>query len=259
MILDKLVEATKERVEREKKEISLSEMKELALQCERPLYSFKEALSKRGLSYILEVKKASPSKGLIDPTFDYLNIAKDYEEIGADAISVLTETDYFKGDIKYLSEIAETVKIPVLRKDFVIDEYMIYQARVNGASAVLLITGILDDDTLKKYIELVHSLKMDALVEARDELQVERALNAGADIIGVNNRDLRDFSVDIHHSIKFRKQVPESVLFVSESGIYERAQTKELEDEHVNAVLIGETLMRASNKKEMLEELKGVH
>lgn len=257
MIIDEIVAKTKIRIAKEKQEISPERMKEMAHQRVNDRPSFYDALSKKELSYILEVKKASPSKGLIAKDFDYVGIAKEYEEIGADAISVLTEPDFFQGSINYLKEISEQVNLPLLRKDFVIDDYMIDQAKVNGASAVLLITGILNDETLKAYLDYAHSLHLDALVEARDATQVKRALNAGANIIGVNNRDLRDFSVDIHNSLRYRDLVPDDVLFVSESGIVRREQTKELEEHHVAAVLIGETMMRSDHKKEELAMLKG--
>lgn len=258
MILDEIVAKTKERVQKEKQVISLEDMKKMAY--ERPIddsFPFQKALAKKGLSYILEVKKASPSKGIIAKNFPYLEIAKQYEEAGADALSVLTEPDFFQGDIKYLNEISKNVSLPLLRKDFIIDEYMIYQAKANKASAILLITGILDDQTLKSYLALTHELGMSALVEARDEKQLKRAIASGAKIIGVNNRDLRDFSVDIHNSLRYMDFIPDDVLFVSESGIKSREQTKECEEKGAAAVLIGETLMRSPDKKEALALLKG--
>jgi indole-3-glycerol phosphate synthase len=257
MIIDDIVKKTKVRIAKEKAETTPDVMKERAHKRGNDRPSFYEALAKKELSYILEVKKASPSKGLIAKDFDYLAIAKEYEAIGADAISVLTEPDFFQGSIDYLRAISEEVNIPLLRKDFVIDDYMIDQAKVSGASAVLLITGILDDDTLKSYLDYAHCLGLDCLVEARDETQVKRAIKAGARIIGVNNRDLRDFSVDIHNSLRYRNLVPDNVLFVSESGIVRREQTKELEDRNVSGVLIGETFMRAADKKKELAILKG--
>ena len=258
MILDDIVAKTKERVAAEKQVISLAEMKALAKA--QPItddFPFYKALSKKGLSYILEVKKASPSKGLIAPDFDYVAIAQNYEAIGADAISVLTEPDFFQGDIRYLKEITQNVSIPVLRKDFIIDEYMIYQAKANGASAILLITGILDDQTLKRYLDVAHQLGLSALVEARDETQVKRALASGAKIIGVNNRDLRDFTVDIHNSLRYMELIPDDVVFVSESGIEKRTQTLACEEKGASAVLIGETFMKAPDQRAMLAALKG--
>ncbi len=260
-ILREIAEKTKERIALEKSKLPLGE---LVSRCstgvglphtEKP--TFYEALARPGMSYICEVKKASPSKGLIAPQFPYLEIAKEYEQAGASAISCLTEPFYFKGADRYLREIAENVNIPVLRKDFVIDEYMIYQAKCLGASAVLLICAILDDARLKAYGQLAKELGLDALVEAHDEGEVERALKADARIVGVNNRDLRTFTVDMNNSIRLRKMAPKQVLFVSESGIKTNADIRLLYENKVDAVLIGETLMRSSNKAKMLEELNG--
>lgn len=219
--------------------------------------SFKEALQAPGMSYICEVKKASPSKGLIAPDFPYLQIAREYEQAGAAAISCLTEPFYFQGADMYLEEIAQAVHIPVLRKDFVVDEYMIYQAKALGASAVLLICAILSDEQLCSYRKLAESLGMDALVEAHDEEEVQRALQAGAEIIGVNNRDLRTFQVDMANSIRLRELAPEHVVFVSESGIRTAEDIRRLREHNIQAVLIGETLMRSADKKEALEMLNG--
>ena len=220
-------------------------------------YRFYRALQKEGMSYICEVKKASPSKGLIAPDFPYVEIAKEYEAAGASAISCLTEPFYFQGSDRYLEEITAAVNIPVLRKDFTVDEYMIYQAKAFGASAVLLICAILDDVQLREYRQLAESLGLDALVEAHDEREVERALEAGARIVGVNNRDLRTFQVDMNNSIRLRNLAPEEVVFVSESGIRTSADIDLLYDNQVDAVLIGETLMRSPDKKAMLETLNG--
>lgn len=220
-------------------------------------FPFKEALSREGINFICEVKKASPSKGVIAEDFPYIDIAKEYEEAGAAAISVLTEPDYFLGRDTYLKEIAETVRIPVLRKDFVVDTYQIYEAKILGASAVLLICTLLDDDTLKAYIDIARGLGLSALVEAHDEEEVLRAVNAGADIIGVNNRDLKTFSVDINNSVRLRALVPSNIIFVSESGIKTADDIKKLRDNGTNAVLIGETLMRAEDKRQVLKELAG--
>lgn len=219
--------------------------------------SFLKALKKEGISYICEVKKASPSKGLIAPDFPYLEIAGEYEAAGASAISCLTEPYYFQGSDRYLEEITSTVKIPVLRKDFTVDEYMIYQARALGAAAVLLICAILDDSQLRGYRQLAESMGMDALVEAHDEKEVERALRCGAKIVGVNNRDLRTFQVDMANSIRLRKLAPRDVVFVSESGIRTSEDIRRLYDNQVDAVLIGETLMRSEDKKAALELLNG--
>lgn len=220
-------------------------------------YPFRERLSAPGISFICEVKKASPSKGLIAENFPYLQIAAEYEEAGAAAISVLTEPDYFMGSDEYLRQIASERNIPVLRKDFTVDEYQIYEAKILGASAVLLICAILDDNELKAFLETAHRLGLSALVEAHDEKEVRRAVAAEAGIIGVNNRDLKTFDVDINNSIKLRELVPDGVVFVSESGIRNKEDVENLRKNGTNAVLIGETLMRADDKKAMLAELAG--
>ena len=256
MILDEIAEKTRIRVAVAKQKISPEEMKQKALTCEiHREFPFEKELRKKGISFICEVKKASPSKGIIAEKFDYRSIAESYEEAGAGAISVLTEPEYFKGSIEYLKEIAEDVKIPLLRKDFTVDEYMIYEAKAAGASIVLLICAILDEETLKHYIEIADSLGLSALVEAHDEEEIQMALRAKARIIGVNNRNLKDFTVDIHNGIRLREKVPQDVL--AESGIRTREDIEELEKAHVDGVLIGETFMRAENKKAMLAELKG--
>ncbi len=260
-LLGEIAEKTRERIEQEKREMPLARLQEqIRANRENPAFqrkSFMEALKKEGMSYICEVKKASPSKGLIAPKFPYLDIAKEYERAGASAISCLTEPFYFQGADRYLKEIAETVSIPVLRKDFTVDEYMIYQAKALGASAVLLICAILDDRQLRAYRELAESLGLDALVEAHDGKEVERALDAGAEIIGVNNRDLRTFQVDLANSIRLRSLAPTDVIFVSESGIKDPEDIRKLYDNQVDAVLIGETLMRSADKRAMLEGLNG--
>ena len=199
---------------------------------------------------------ASPSKGLIAPDFPYLTIAREYELAGAAAISVLTEPEYFLGKDDYLKEIAKTVHIPVLRKDFTIDEYQIYEAKLFGASAVLLICSLLDKKTLSKFLDLANELKLDVLVEAHDEEEVHTALECGAKIIGVNNRNLKNFTVDVRNSLRLRALVPKDVVFVSESGIKTREDTRQLAAYHVNAVLIGETLMRSPDKKTALDLLR---
>lgn len=256
-ILQEIAEKTRLRVAAAKEKISLEEIKNEAEALPKDTgFPFEKALAEEGVSFICEVKKASPSKGLIAPEFPYVEIAKEYEKAGAGAISVLTEPEYFKGSVEYLREIHEAVALPLLRKDFTVDEYMIYEAKVIGAAAVLLICSLLDDATLKRYIQIADNLGLSALVEAHDEEEVLRAAKAGARIIGVNNRDLKTFTVDIHNSIRLRNLVNEKILFVSESGIKEHAQIVELEENNVNAVLIGETLMRADNKKEILDELR---
>ncbi len=260
MILDEIAKKTKIRVEAAKQKISPEQMKQMAEKEPADTgYPFETALHKQEISFICEVKKASPSKGVIAEEFDYVAIAKEYEKAGANAISVLTEPDYFMGSIEYLREIRKNVSIPLLRKDFIIDEYMIYEAKVAGADVVLLIVALLPEDVLKRYIQIADSLGLSALVEAHDEEEIAIAVRAGARIIGVNNRNLKDFTVDINNGIRLRRNVPEDILFVAESGIKTRTDIEQLEAGKVNAVLIGETFMRSKDKKKMLEELKGGH
>ena len=258
-ILNEIAARTKERIAEEKFKVPLRELisqqnSNLVKHAEKKI-SFLEALKKPGMSYICEVKKASPSKGLIAPDFPYLDIAKEYEQAGASAISCLTEPFYFQGADRYLQEISQAVNIPVLRKDFTVDEYMIYQAKAFGASAVLLICAILDNSQLKAFGELAQELGLDALVEAHDQWEVDRALNLGAKIVGVNNRNLHDFTVDMGNSIRLRNMAPADTVFVSESGIKTAEDIRILYENQVDAVLIGETLMRSPDKKAALEAL----
>lgn len=257
-ILDKLADYARERVETSKKNISLEEMKEQALKLPKGNFEFENALKKKDIAFICECKKASPSKGIIAEDFPYLQIAKEYEKAGADCISVLTEPKWFLGSDEYLKEIANSVSIPCIRKDFTVDEYMIYEAKVLGASAVLLICSILSEDKIKEYIKICDSLGISALVEAHDENEVKMALNAGARIIGVNNRNLKDFSVDADNSKKLRSLIPGNVVFVSESGVQNTDDVAKLREIGASAVLIGETLMRAEDKTAKLAELKGL-
>lgn len=251
-ILDKLVAATKKRLERDKS-IGLPP----ACSKKRKPFLFEDTLKKPGMSFICEVKKASPSKGVIAEDFPYLDIAVEYENAGASAISVLTETDYFLGKDKYLQEIREAVEIPLLRKDFTIDPFQIEQAHRLGADAVLLICAILTPEQLKDYIKLADSLGLSCLVEAHNEEELKSALNSGARIIGVNNRDLKTFTVDVNNSIRLRNLAPDNAIFVSESGIKTAADIKILSENGVDAVLVGETLMRSKDKKAALNTLKG--
>lgn len=258
-ILNEIAARTKERIAEEKFKFPLRELisqqnSDLAKHAEEKI-SFLEALKKPGMSYICEVKKASPSKGLIAPDFPYLDIAKEYEQAGASAISCLTEPFYFQGADRYLQEISQAVNIPVLRKDFTVDEYMLYQAKAFGASAVLLICAILDNSQLKAFGELAQELGLDALVEAHDQWEVDRALNLGAKIVGVNNRNLHDFTVDMGNSIRLRNMAPADTVFVSESGIKTAEDIRILYENKVDAVLIGETLMRSPGKKAALGAL----
>lgn len=259
MILDEIVAKTKVRLEENKKKLPPEELQKQALSMAADTgIPFEKALKAQGLSFICEVKKASPSKGLIAPDFPYVAIAEEYEKAGANAISVLTEPYFFQGSDSYLQQISEHVSIPLLRKDFTIDPYMIYEAKVIGASAILLICAILTDEQLKSYLQLADSLGLSALVEAHDEAEVQRALSAGARIIGVNNRNLKDFTVDIQNSIRLRKLIPKEIVFVSESGMKTPEDIKRLRDNETDAVLIGETFMRSPDKKKMLEDLKGI-
>ena len=258
MILDKIIEATKIRVAQEKQVESPEAVKAAALALPSDTgFPFEAALRQQDFNFICEVKKASPSKGIIAEHFPYLDIAKEYEVAGAAAISVLTEPDFFKGDKKYLQEIASTVKIPVLRKDFIIDEYQIYQAKVWGASAILLICACLDVPTLTKFRELAYSLGLSSLVEAHDEAEVQMAIDCGARIIGVNNRNLKDFTVDVQNSVRLRNLVQDDVIFVSESGLETPEDIQVLRDNNIGVALMGETFMRSPNKVEKLAYLYG--
>ena len=255
-ILEEIAAYTKQRIEAAKQSIFMEEIRQQANEMPKGNFAFEKALRKPDIAFICECKKASPSKGLIEPNFRYLDIAKSYEAAGADCISVLTEPKWFLGDDRYLQEIASEVHIPCLRKDFTVDEYMIYQAKLLGASAVLLICSILSENDIRRYIGICDELGLSALVEAHDEDEVKLALNVGARIIGVNNRNLKNFSVDTNNSLRLRSLVPDDIIFVSESGVKTADDIHILRENGVNAVLIGETLMRAENKREKLEELK---
>lgn len=256
-ILEQLADHTRQRTEQAKRVLPPEEIRHQALSLPKGDFPFQQALKKPGVSFICECKKASPSKGLIAPNFPYLEIAKEYEAAGADCISVLTEPKWFLGNDEYLKEIAEAVSIPCLRKDFTVDEYQIYQAKVLGASAVLLICSVLTENQMKDYIRICDELGLSALVEVHDEQEVQTALNAGARIIGVNNRNLKDFSVDTDNSRRLRELIPPNVLFVSESGVRTAEDVETLRKIGADAVLIGETLMRASDKRAKLAELRG--
>lgn len=257
-ILEQLAQSARQRVEQYKAKVSLETVRTQAESLSKGEFRFEQALSKPGVSFICECKKASPSKGVIAESFPYVEIAMEYEDAGADCISVLTEPTRFLGQDAFLEDIVNSVSIPCLRKDFTVDEYMIYQAKTLGAEAVLLICALLDESTLRCYRELCDSLGLSALVEAHDEREIESALNAGARIVGVNNRNLKDFSVDVNNSRRVRSLVPDGVLFVSESGIKTPEDVKALADAGADAVLIGETLMRSPDKKAALAELKGL-
>lgn len=257
-ILDQLAGHARLRVARAKEQMPLEAMKEQALAMGTGSFAFETALQKPGISFICECKKASPSKGILADDFPYLKIAREYEAAGADCISVLTEPKWFLGRGEYLEEIAQAVAIPCLRKDFTVDEYMIYEARVLGASAVLLICSLLPTETVRRYLEICDQLGISALVEVHDEEEAASAVEAGARIIGVNNRNLKDFTVDTNNSRRMRELVPEGILFVAESGVRTREDMAALKEAGVDAVLIGEALMRAGDKKAKLKELRHV-
>ena len=257
-ILDQLADYARKRVAKAKENVSADEVKARALALPKGDFEFEKALKKDDLAFICECKKASPSKGLIAPDFPYLQIAKEYDRAGADAISVLTEPKWFLGSEKYLEEIAKEVSIPCIRKDFTVDEYMIYEAKLLGAKAVLLICAILPAETIKEYIKITDSLGLSALVEAHDEAEVRTAINCGARVIGVNNRNLKDFSVDTGNSKKLRDLIPPDITFVSESGVKGPEDIAEIRQIGADAVLVGEALMRAQDKKARLAQLKGL-
>ena len=257
-ILDRLAAYAQERVTAAKQNISVEELKERTLSLPRGDFAFEKALKKDDITFICECKKASPSKGIIAEEFPYLDIAKEYEAAGADCISVLTEPKWFLGSDRYLQEIAAAVHIPCLRKDFTVDAYMLYEAKCLGAAAVLLICSILSEEQIKAYIQICDTLGLSALVEAHDEAEVKTALRCGARIIGVNNRNLKDFSVDTDNSRRLRRLIPKDVVFVSESGVKTPEDVQLLREVGADAVLIGETLMRAADKKQKLNELRGI-
>ncbi len=256
-ILEQLADYARVRVEREKQKLPPEKLKEQALALPAGDFAFERALKKPGLSFICECKKASPSKGIISPDFPYLETAREYESAGADCISVLTEPKWFLGDDRYLREIAAAVTLPCLRKDFTVDEYMIYKAKTLGAAAVLLICSILTGAQLESYLQICDTLGLCALVEAHDEKEISLALSAGARIIGVNNRNLHDFSIDAENSVRLRALVPPQVLFVAESGVKSAADAARLKNAGADAVLVGEALMRAADKKAALAALRG--
>lgn len=258
-ILHEIAEKTRERIAEKEKKIPLSEMRSMAEKIPGNTgFPFEKALCKEDISFICEVKKASPSKGIIAEDFPYLQIARDYEKAGAAAISCLTEPFWFKGSDEILKEITSTVKIPVLRKDFTVNEYMIYEAKLLGASAVLLICSILSERQLSEYLGIARSLGLSALVETHNEQEIELAVKIGAKIIGVNNRDLKTFNVDVNNAAHLRGLVPPDRIFVSESGVKTAEDVENIRRFGANAVLIGETLMRAPDKKAKLDELRGL-
>ena len=256
-ILDQLADYARQRVTAARAARPMAVMRREALEMPKGDFPFERALSGEALAFICECKKASPSRGLIAPDFPYLEIAGDYAAAGAEAISVLTEPKWFLGRDEYLLEIAARVSVPCLRKDFTVDEYMLYEAKLLGASAALLICVILDGAQLTDYIQICDGLGLSALVEAHDGAEVEAALGAGARIIGVNNRNLKDFTVDADNSRRLRAMIPEGVLFVSESGVKDAGDIQAARKMGADAVLVGETLMRAKDRRAKLRELRG--
>ena len=256
-ILDKLADHARERVAAAKARVAADEIRERALALPAGSFEFEKALRKDDIAFICECKKASPSKGIIAEDFPYLSIAKEYEKAGADCISVLTEPKWFLGSDSYLQEIASNVSVPCIRKDFTVDEYMIYEAKLLGAKAVLLICSILSPEQIKNYIAVCDKLGLSALVETHDEKEIADAISCGARIIGVNNRNLSDFSVDTGNSRRMRELVPENIIFVSESGVKNADDIELLRQAGADAVLIGEALMKAPDKQAMLAELRG--
>ena len=264
-ILDELADYARVRVARAKEQQPLEEIREEARQLWQEQqkagalpFRFEKALADgEEIHFICECKKASPSKGLIAPEFPYLDIARQYEAAGAAAISVLTEPKWFLGSLDYLRELSAAVETPCLRKDFTVDPYMIYEAKTAGASAILLIAAILDTETIEAYLGIADELGLSAIVEAHDEEEVASAVAAGARIIGVNNRNLKDFTVDIHNSIRLRELAPREAIFVAESGIKTPEDVEELRRNGVNAVLVGEQLMRATSPAAELKRLRG--
>ena len=253
MILDELAAYSKLRVKQAKRQISFSEIQTQALQLPKGTFRLEQTLAQKSISFICEVKKASPSKGIIADNFPYVSIAKEYEAAGADAISVLTEPKWFLGSDQYLKEIRANVSLPILRKYFTVDSYQIYEAKLLGADAVLLICAILDTDTIRNSIQICDELGMSALVETHDENEIVSAINAGARIIGVNNRNLKNFTVNFENCTTLRKYIPDNILFVAESGVKTADDVALIAASGANAILIGETLMRSNQKKELLD------
>ena len=252
-ILDKITEKTKTRTEK----LNINDLKEKVQNLPRKDFIFKNALSGNKIKIISEIKKASPSKGLICQDFDPIKIAKEYNEAKTDCISILTEPYFFLGNNAYIKDVKKVTDIPILRKDFIIDEKQIYESKIIGADCILLICAILDEKKLKEFLNLAHKLCLSALVEAHNEDEIKTALNCNAEIIGVNNRNLKTFEVDFNNTFKLRKLVPDDIIFVSESGIKTREDIIKLEENNVNAVLIGETFMKSKNKIEEIKKLRG--
>jgi indole-3-glycerol phosphate synthase len=259
-ILFEIISNRQKQIKLAESKVSLTEIKTKAEKAVQHKTSnrFLKALQNNRTAIIAEVKKASPSKGIICEDFNYLQIAKEYKDGGAAAISVLTEESYFQGHLNYLYEIAQTVDLPILRKDFIVNEYQIYEAALNGASAILLIASVLSEKQLETFQELAQTLKMGSLVEVHNEAELTKVLKLGAQIIGINNRNLRDFSVSLEKSYYLGKQIPDHIIKVSESGIHNRDDIIELEKNGFQAALIGETLMRQTNRAAYIKYLQGL-
>ena len=255
--IEKIAARSRERAEAAKKDCSPDKMKREALGMKKGNFEFENALRKPGLSFICEIKKASPSRGIISEDFPYMDIAGEYERAGADAISVLTEPEYFLGGGRILSEVSKKVSLPLLRKDFIVDEYQIYESKALGASAILLIVSIVGGK-LENFMALARELGLSVLTEAHGAEEIESAVSAGAKIIGVNNRNLKDFSVDMKNCEKLRGLVPPEILFVAESGIKTPEDVRAIEKTGADAVLIGEAMMKAKDRKIFLESLRGL-
>ena len=253
-MLNRIIAEKREEVEQRKKDIPVSSLKERTAQRQAPL-DFAHALSGGSTRLIAEVKRASPSRGLLCPNFDPVELAKTYAQGGAAAISVLTEANYFEGSIEHLAAIREEVRLPLLRKDFIFDQYQIYESGAYGADALLLIVAILSQEQLEGLLSLSRSLGLSCLVEVHNEAEVERALLSGAKIIGINNRDLNTFKVDINTTRRLCSLIPEKRIVVSESGIRSRGDVEKLKGWGVNAVLVGETLVTAGDILTRMREI----
>ncbi|WP_295208309.1 indole-3-glycerol phosphate synthase TrpC [Ruminococcus sp.] len=256
MILDKICDKRKEQLERDISNVSRVDIKAMALDKEYKTVSFSKAIKQDTLSVISEVKKASPSKGLICPNFDPVKTATEYEKNGANAISCLTEEHYFQGSAEYLKEIRAAVKLPILRKDFIIDEYQLYEARAIGADAVLLISAILSEEQMKEYSDIAHELGLECLVEVHNEDEYKKTLGFKSDMLGINNRNLYTFDVDLETTGRLSRIVGEQAVLVSESGIKNNADMKQVRSFGADAVLIGDTLMRSGNIGDTLRALR---
>jgi len=258
MMLEILANKARQRVRQRQSRVGLAQVARAAREVARPAnFPFEQALRQPGINFICELKKASPSRGVIAVDFPYCQIARDYEQAGAAAISVLTEPEYFLGCDKYLAEISSSVQLPLLRKDFTVSEYQLYETRLLGAAAVLLICALLEPAAIREYLNICDELGLSALVEVHDPYEIEAALGAGARLIGVNNRNLKDFTIDLNNSVRLRRLVPADIIFVAESGIRNSADVRLLAENQVNGVLIGEALMLAPDKRAKLQELRG--